>query len=269
MHEETYQSRIIRRSKNYTLSHFSLTPHLPALIITPTTPPPYPAIFFLHYYRGSKENIQFLANEIGRTGFLALSIDMEYHGDRIQTGKDLLSLDLKDDQDAFYRTINDSLMALQFLENHPDVDQKSLFFWGVSLGALIGSVVCGHYKKLKGVALVVGGGDIEILTRDSMLDSMVNIRYSLLRKNFPISDLARCWKDIDPLTWIPQLDHTPVLFFNASQDIIIPQECTWRLYDQTPSPKKIFWFPTGHGLLSDRFFGVPKKVMEEFQRLRG
>lgn len=263
--QNSYQ--IIRQSKNYLITKFYLNSQLPALLIKPTTPPPHPAIFFLHYYRGSKENIQFLANEIGKSGFMAIAIDMEYHGDRMQAGKDILSTDLDDDKKAFYQTINDSLITLRFIENHPDFDRHFLFFWGVSLGALIGSIICSQYQKFKGIALVVGGGNIEILTQESMLDSMVNIRYSLLKKGSSPSDLAQQWRDIDPLNWIIHLDHTPIWFFNASQDIIIPPECTWALYDQTPSPKKIFWYPTGHGLLFDRNFGVPKKIIDLFGKI--
>jgi len=255
----------IRKGKNYILSKLFLLPHLPALLIYPITPPPYPAIFFLHYYRGSKENIQFLANEIGKAGFMALAIDMEYHGERFQNEKDILSTDLEDDKEAFYRTIDDALQAVQFIEKHPHFNQKSLFFWGVSLGSLIGSVVCGQYQKFQGIALVVGGGDIEILTRESMLDSMVNIRYSLLKKQIPITELAIAWHDLDPLTWISKIERTQVTFFNASQDTIIPQECTWKLYERTVSPKKIFWYPTDHGLLFDRYFEIPKKILDEFR----
>ena len=79
--------QIIRQSKNYLLTKLHINPHIPALMIKPTTPPPYPAIFFLHYYHGSKENIQFLANELGKSGFMALAIEMDYHGDRTQAGK--------------------------------------------------------------------------------------------------------------------------------------------------------------------------------------
>lgn len=258
---------IIRQSHNYLLTKFYIDPQIPALMVKPTTPPPYPAIFFLHYYRGSKENIQFLANEIGKSGFMAVAIDMEYHGDRAQTGKDILSSDLESDEKAFYRTIHDSLIALQFIENHPNFDGHSLFFWGVSLGALIGSIVCAQYGKFKSIALVVGGGNIEILARESMLDSMVNIRYSLLKNKISTYDLAQRWKDLDPLHWISYFDHTPVSFFNASKDIIIPPECTWALFERIPSPKKIFWFPTGHGLLFERYFGVPKKIIDLFRQI--
>ncbi|MDI9593836.1 MAG: dienelactone hydrolase family protein [Atribacterota bacterium] len=259
--------QIIRQSKNYLLTKLHINPQIPALMIKPTTPPPYPAIFFLHYYRGSKENIQFLANELGKSGFMALAIDMEYHGDRTQAGKDILSPDIENDKKAFYKTINDSLIALRFIENHPDFDHHSLFFWGVSLGSLIGSIVCAQHRKFKGIALVVGGGNIEILARESLLDSMVNIRYSLLKKKISPFDLAQQWKDIDPLHWISHLDQVPVFFFNASQDVIVPLECTWALFDVTTSPKKIFWFPTGHGLLFERYFGVPRKIIGLFSQI--
>ncbi|MGC8777738.1 MAG: hypothetical protein ACP5Q4_03585, partial [Candidatus Caldatribacteriaceae bacterium] len=125
---------------HYTIFRLELTPHLPALFLKPRKfSPPYPTFFFLHYYRGSKENLLPLAQELAKNGFAALSIDMEYHGERTKEGKDILSRDLQDDLCAFQRTIEDALLALQFLETYEEIDQKQLFFLGVSLGAILGA----------------------------------------------------------------------------------------------------------------------------------
>lgn len=255
---------LLRKHKNYTLWRIKLPSSLPALIVKPTDrTPPYPAIFFLHPYQGSKENLKLLAQDIGKAGFLALAIDMEYHGERKKPGKDILSPNLKEDRAAFYRTQQSALEALHFLETCPEVNQKCIFFLGVSLGSIIGVSICQKYSGFKGIFLVVGGGNLEFLVKESMLDSLINIRYHLKKEGISIQKALTGWENLEPLSCVSSRSGVPFYFFNASRDIIVPQECTIELFDRTPSPKNIRWFPTGHNLLFERKFGVSQLILEK------
>ncbi|WP_369018775.1 prolyl oligopeptidase family serine peptidase [Thermatribacter velox] len=258
---------LLRETKNYKLYRLQAV-EVPALLLEPSAPPPYPAILFLHYYRGSKDNLRVLANEIGKAGFLALAIDMEYHGDRAREGKDVFSPDIHDDRLAFERTVQDGLRALYFLENHPYVKKDQLFLWGVSLGSIIGTLIAGRHQQLRGVFLVVGGGNLSRLLKESMLDSLVELRYHLLKRGIAVPEALKGWEALDPLYHVGSLDwSTPLFMYNGTKDDIVPPLCTLELFETVSSFKKIRWFPTGHGLLFERSFGVPQLVLEEMKSL--
>ncbi|MCS7242110.1 alpha/beta hydrolase [Candidatus Caldatribacterium sp.] len=258
---------LFRERKEYTIFHILLKPHLPALFLLPRTSPPYPALFFLHHYRGSKENIVFFASEAARKNFAVLAIDMEYHGERRVDGQDILSTDLEADYKAFLQTFEDALCALQFLERYEDIRRGEIFFLGVSLGALVGAVVSALYGKFKGIALVVGGGNIEILLTESMLDSIVNIRYALRKQGIPIREVATSWKDLDPLYAARKIIRTPTFLFNATQDTIVPGECALELYRAIHAPKEILWFHAEHDLFYLPKYHIPQRIFECFTGL--
>lgn len=255
-----------REHREYTIFRLFVQPDLPALLLAPRNfPPPYPAVFFLHHYRGSKENLTFFASEAARRGFAAFAIDMEYHGERKVQGRDILSTDLEDDYQAFLRTFEHALSALQFLEACESIRSGEIFFLGVSLGALVGTVVSALYGKFRSIALVVGGGNIEILFRESMLDSIVDIRYDLKKRGVPIRDVAIAWKDLDPLHAAKAITGTPILLFNATQDTIVPRECTLELYRAIRAPKEILWFHAEHDLFYLPRYRIPQKIFERFK----
>ncbi|MEN3185793.1 MAG: dienelactone hydrolase family protein [Atribacterota bacterium] len=243
---------VYKEHNHYTIFRLELVPRLPALFLKPRRfPPPYPTFFFLHSYRGSKENLLPLAQELARNGFAALAIDMEYHGKRQQKGKDILSCDFEDDFQAFKRTLENSLYALQFLETYDEIDGSKLSFVGVSLGAILGVTVCSTYQRFQKAIFIVGGGNFETLVQESMLDSIVEIRYHLLKERIPLHEALRNFAPFEPF-----------LFLNATPDDIVPQKCNFDLYDVASSPKQLRWFPAGHGLLFTPAFRVPRKIVE-------
>ncbi len=258
-----FQSTLYREHSQYTISHLLLHPFLPALFLKPRRfSPPYPAFFFLHYYRGSKENLLPLAQELAKNGFAALAIDMEYHGERRKEGRDILSCDLDEDWSAFERTVEDSLCALHFLEEEEEIDRECLFFLGVSLGAILGVTVCARYTRFRRAIFVVGGGNLETLVRESMLDSLVEIRYHLMKKRIPIPQALKDFTTFEPLSSVEKLSHTPLLFLNATRDDIVPQPCTFDLYERAPSPQ-------GDSLVSRRTWASLPPCLSPYPKNRG
>ncbi len=129
----------------------------------------------------------------------------------------------------------------------------------------MGTVISALYRKFKGIALVVGGGNIEILFRESMLEAIVDIRYDLKKRGVPIRDVAMAWKDLDPLHAAKVITDTPILLFNATQDTIVPGECTLELYRAIRAPKEILWFHAEHDLFYLPRYRIPQKVLERFK----
>ncbi|MGQ9622313.1 MAG: alpha/beta hydrolase [Candidatus Caldatribacteriaceae bacterium] len=258
---------IFRQKKDYTLFRFVLDGRVPALLLGPTSiPPPHPALLFLHHYRGSKESIVFSASEMARRGFLVLAVDIEYHGERKREGRDILSVDLEEDRRAMQRTIEDCLTAFDFLERLGEVKEGNMFFLGVSLGALLGHAVCALYEKLRGAAFVVGGGNVETLFRESMLDSIVEIRFDLAKKGVPIPETAEIFQGLNPLNFVEDLRDTPLYFFNATRDSIVPPECTLDLYERIRFPKNFLWFHAEHNLFYLPQYQIPRLILESFSR---
>lgn len=99
-----------------------------------------------------------------------------------------------------------------------------------------------------------------------MLDSIVEIRFDLAKKGLPIPEAVRIFQDLDPLNLAKDLKSIPLYFFNATQDSIVPLECTLDLYECIRSQKSILWFHAEHDLFYLPQYQVPRLVLESFSR---
>mgnify|MGYP000058806505 CR=1 FL=1 len=238
---------------------------VPALLSVPKNfPPPYPALLYLHYYRGRKESVELFIDDFSIRGYAILSIDIEYHGERKVEGKDILSTDLASDKDAFIQTIIDSRTGLDLLENHPLIDRERLALLGVSLGSLIGVVVSAVDERVKTVVLVVGGGDMGVIVRKSSLDSIVNIRKFIKDNGIDLKDLEKMWSSIEPLRHVQKIFPRPLLMLNGTLDTIIPPESSTRLFEKARGPKRIKWYRGGHNIIGNRSLGLIEEALSWF-----
>ena len=133
------------------------------------------------------------------------------------------------------RRLVDTLML------RPEVDNKQLFFWGISFGTMTGVPTFSQEPRFKGAIFSIGGGNLfELLTT-----SQTYKESDLLGKLTSIA-LAYYMEAAEPLPYAKKLSGRPILFQNARQDQIIPNRNAEALHNMAGEPKQIIWYDTNH-----------------------
>lgn len=138
--------------------------------------------------------------------------------------------------------VNEARRTVDYLATREDVDASKLILFGISLGAINGSTALAMEPRYQAGLLMWGGGDIQrILGRSGpgALD-LSGIQKLIFRAT------AFLLSPADPVNRIDQISPRPLLFQNATQDEIIPRECTEAYFEKAQDPKEIIWYECGH-----------------------
>jgi dipeptidyl aminopeptidase/acylaminoacyl peptidase len=203
---------------------------------TPGTKPP--GIVFLH--GGSQQGkdgagpLRF-GELLSRAGWSVLSIDLQYFGER---GTELLSTySDQEKHDRLYnqppaylawvtQTVKDVRRAVDFLVEQRGVDPLRTGLFGISRGAILGSIAAGADPRIAPVVLLYGGH----------YDAGEN-------GHLP----AAC-----PANYITRIAPRPLLMINGTQDSdMIKARAVDPLFKLAKPPKQIIWTDGGHGFTTE------------------
>ncbi|MEO7414356.1 MAG: acetylxylan esterase [Opitutaceae bacterium] len=103
-----------------------------------------PVVICLHGTGGSKVSDLPFMTELARAGFIAVSIDGRYHGDRSKSRKGsaeyvdaiLRAFRTGQEHPFFYDTAWDAMRLIDYLETRDDVDPKRIGLFGISKGGI-------------------------------------------------------------------------------------------------------------------------------------
>ena len=165
---------------------------------------------------------------------------------------------------SFRPAVLDVRRAGDWLAARPEVDPDRIGLMGVSLGALIASLVAGVDPNFDRVSLLIGGGDLAAIAMNGSRE-VRSLRERIDELGLTVDDLRELWRPIDPLTFASRLDPDAILMINAEEDEIIPRESTLKLQEAV-GVENIHWFPGGH---YDIVFQVLKLVGQSAEHLRG
>lgn len=140
----------------------------------------------------------------------------------------------------FRQSVLDARRALGVLSARPEVDPGKVVVFGISLGALVGSVVYSVDPRPRLGVFLLGGADFPSLARDGSLSG------PFVRK-MGIQDAAlrRAWKGLDPLDYKEKNAGKPALLINARSDTVIPRANALLLASAFPAARQV-WVPLGH-----------------------
>ncbi len=240
--------KILKQANNYTLFKVSFDStngeRVPALMYIPSeAKPPYPCVIVLHGYGGNKGFTGLFASAFIPMGYAVIGIDIEYHGDRKEEGKDVFSTDVKDDVRSLHQTIVDLRRTVDYLESRGDIDAKRIGYIGTSLGGFLGAVFSGVDKRIKTSILIVGGGNWEKMILKSQVPPFKIIKSDFCNnKDFCIKDFASKMDVIEPLNFVGLISPEPLLMINCKNDKYVPKETAEELFDSAKEPKTIEWF---------------------------
>jgi dienelactone hydrolase len=199
---------------------------VPALLGLPKAgEKPYPLIMLQHGLGGDKDvdYVRLPAIELAKAGYATLRIDAHSHGERApaNAGGDMMSRVFTMVQSGGWaQSVVDMRRGLDYCATRDDLDMERIGYMGVSMGAIMGGVLCGVEERIDAAVLLLGGSLGQFMP--GLLDA------------------------IDPANYIASFAPRPLLMLNGKQDPLITPAAAQRLYDAAGEPKKIVWYDTGH-----------------------
>ncbi|MCX8170792.1 MAG: alpha/beta fold hydrolase [Candidatus Bathyarchaeota archaeon] len=224
---------------------------VPSLLLLPKGEKKAPCIVFLHGYGGSKEDILEVASLVAREGYALIAIDAVYHGERKVPGKELYSPDISESMSGIIQTVIDLRRAVDYLETRLDIDAERIGYVGGSMGGIIGAIFIGVEPRIKAAALIVAGGNMSLMIRESQHYTMPAIREHLQREGISYEELQRILDPIDPINFIKYFSPRPLVFHLGKFDRIVPAEAGRQLYEAAGEPKQVYWYDAEHSLPMD------------------
>ena len=218
---------------------------VPALLFTPkggSAARPVPCIVILHGLGGSKEIMAGYALAMAKFGYASFVIDEYGQGERgpLKTAAGHQAEQLAA---TVLQSAVDVRRGLDFLQTRPEIDGKRVGLAGVSLGAIIGTVVSGVEPRLKAAVLISGGGDWGLILRTlSARSATVGGRDTSAFKKTDFAQLSVLLAPEDPLTFAPHIAPRPVLMLGGRRDTTIVPQAQSELFEALKQPKQILWY---------------------------
>ena len=211
-----------------------------------------PAVILLHgggFLGKDLPSALFFTERTVRAGWRVLAIDMKYYGER---KTDLLTtFGSKEKREKLYnnlpiylawviQTVKDVSRSFDFLTQQKDADPEKISLFGISRGAVVGTIAGAVERRLKAVMLIHGG------------------HASRGIKHMP----AAC-----PANYVGRISPRPLLMVNGTKDTIFEKDhAVLPLYDLAREPKRIIWIEGGHGAVSDETQTELRKWMEKYAK---
>jgi len=205
----------------------------------------HPGVIILHILGGDFDLSRGIARGLARSGIGALFLKMPYYGPRRPEGRRIrmISEDLDRTVSAMTQAVLDIRRARAWLADRPEVDEQQLGITGISLGGIVATLAASADPEFERACLILAGGNLEKIIRES--EETRDIRDVWERKKFDLEQVRAELAKVDPLTYADRLKNRKVLMFNASNDRVIPPDCTKALWQSMGKPE-IHWWPANH-----------------------
>lgn len=209
---------------------------LPAVLILPITDGDY---FTEHFAR-------FLAEQ----GFAILQYESRGEiRERIspnQTGR----VALRHFRNYLQAYVVDVLRGIDWLESQPRIDRARIGLFGISQGAIVGSLVAGLDPRVRSGVFILGGGGLAGILSSTEERSLAQIRERILlsgefsQESFH-QEADTTFSPVDPLTYAHCIQSSAMLLVNARFDRVILPPYAEILWEKMGKPPRI-QLPAGH-----------------------
>ena len=207
-----------------------------------------PGVILLHWLGGSFRPLELVGRHLAEKGIPTLMIYLPHYGPRRSADpklrERLIGTDVTRTRKNLRQAVLDVRRAGDWMASRPGIDPDRVGIVGISLGAVIGSLVAGIDDRFGPSAFIIGGGDLPGIIFKASKDTR-KIRDSLVAEGWTRKRLTAELRDVEPLTFAKRIDKKKILMLNAESDEIIPRECTTKLHEAIGKPT-IRWYRGGH-----------------------
>ncbi len=159
-------------------------------------------------------------------------------------------------REAMLDTPPSILLLAQYLYTRGDVDPERVTILGASLGAPFALAAAATDRRIRGLVLLDGGGDIARMMTPVLEGHVPDPLVPVVARA-----VAVLLAPLEPTRYADALAPRPLLMLNASGDEQIPRASSLALYEAARQPKRIVWRETHHIALSER--DVVESLMDE------
>lgn len=205
-----------------------------------------PAVISLPILNGDENLNSLVCITLAKRGVASFMFTLPYYGERgTAEFKELMENNPRIFVEGLEQAISDIRRSVDLLQSWSEIDPQKIGITGISLGGILSATAGGLDSRFQRVGILLGGGDI--LT---IIHSAKETRHlSQLLKQLPDEErknLEKRLQDLDPLTRAKGLraraDAGKVLMMNATEDEVIPKDCTLKLAEALGITDKIVWF---------------------------
>ena len=217
-----------------------------------TVPGAYPVVFFMHFHVADKSLADVFSTWPGY-GIAVMAIDGIFRGEREEKGKDILMPDPFVSAKHIRMQVMDILRGFDVLAGWKGIDPGRIGYFGISMGAMTGSVATTLDTRVKAIDLADGGADYSLVFDNSDYGSLMEIKKFMVDNNMTKDQFMTVFNAVDPATFVPNIGDRPVLLQNGKTDTTISVPAMNKLHELVPATqKKIIWYDSGHILPVDR-----------------
>ena len=207
--------------------------------------PRRPAVIVLHILNGNYELERMLCASLASRGIPALMFKLPYYGERSASGgRNTLHDNPALLAEALPQGIADCRRTIDVLAARPEVDPQRIGAAGISLGGIVAATAAGSDARLYRTALLLSGGDLLTIIHHCREARALSQQLQRLATD-ERAKLEAALASVDPLRHAAQLKPRAaegrVLMVNASEDDVIPPECTRKLAAALGIGNKVVW----------------------------
>lgn len=159
----------------------------------------------------------------------------------------------------FRQSVSDSRRAFGVLAARPEVDAKRVALFGISLGAIVGSVTWSVDSRPAAGVFLMGGADFPGIALNGSLSGPSAKKMGLKKE-----ELRAAWAGLDPLDYKSANAGKKALLINVNSDTVIPRANALRLKDAFPDSRQV-WLPLGHYTAILHLVWLPRWVSRRLQ----
>lgn len=241
---QVIQKTVFHRDDGYIVEEV----HLGAMTVRVWQPEgdgPFPAILLLPGIWGDRI-ISGFAQELVAKGFVCL----QFSSQRYLTGLRSAAARLDTLAALIQQQVVEAAQLVDWLSRQPSVDPKRIGLLGISLGAIVGTLLTEADQEITAAAYLLGGGNLPEIMISPQGYVKGRIRDRIMVENgWNAEEFKRqavsALKPVDPLTYAGRLDAARILMVNGRFDKVIPYPNAKELWEALGQPDWIV-LPAGH-----------------------
>jgi dienelactone hydrolase len=213
---------------------------VPAYLVTPPGPGPFPAVLFMHWGQGDRTEFLSEAVRYAKSGALSLMIDAPYN--RPDAKEFAFIADAASERDMFVQLVIDLRRAVDVLLARPDVDGKRIAYVGHSLGATWGGALAGVEKRIGSYVLMGGLPRVTDVFGDDWFARQLQKAF----KKEQLQAYVEVLSPINPERFVGHAAPAPILFQFARHDRFISEKAAADYEKAASAPKEARRYFTSH-----------------------